>query len=373
MKLIKHKLRKAKKASERLPELVVDKAAALNPLGVNEPDAPKLSEVPQITSETIGEHREEVLSGARKYIYPLQHSKHRIVVITSTIIVFTILSFLVYCTAALYRLYQYNAFLYRVTQVLPFPIARTGGTYVNYENYLFELRHYVHYYETKQQNLFGGQAQVGQFRKQALNDVINNAYVKILAGKNSVKVSNKDVDAQIAVVRNQNRLGSNDKVFADVLRDYWGWSIADFKRSLKEQMLATVVAAKLDTHAQQRAQDALKHLHDGADFGDQARIASDAGDKANGGDYGFGITRNNPNIPPEVIDQLFKIKVGQVSDIILASKTDATQPNTLEIIRVNSSDGNTINAQHISIKLTDISVYIDELKKKQPVKTFVHF
>ena len=127
MKLRKH-LKKAKKVSERLPELVSDKAAALNPLGTNEVEPPALADVPQITSETIGEHREEVLSGARKYIYPLQHSKHRIIVITSTIIVFTVLAFLVYCTAALYKLYQYNTFLYRVTQVVPFPIARTGGT-----------------------------------------------------------------------------------------------------------------------------------------------------------------------------------------------------------------------------------------------------
>lgn len=372
MKLRK-RLRKAKKVSERLPELVADKAASLNPLAINEQEPPQLKDIPQITTETIGEHREQVLSGARKYIYPLQHSKHRIVVITTAIIIATMLAFLVYCAAALYRLYQYNTFLYRVTQVVPFPIARTGGRFVDYENYLFELRHYVHYYENHQQNKFGGKAQVDQFRKQALQDVVNNAYVKILAERSKVKVSDKEVDAQIAAVRNQNRLGSNDKVFADVLRDYWGWSITDFKRSLKEQMLATKVAGKLDTTAQARANEALKHLHDGGDFGDQAKVASDAPDKAGGGDYGFGITRNNPNIPPEVIDQMFKIKAGQVSDIILASKTDSSRPNSLEIIRVNSSDGNTLTAQHISFNLTDISTHINELQKKQPVKTYVKF
>ena len=38
-----------------------------------------LSDVPRITSDTVEEHREEVLSSARKYIYPLQHSKHHVV------------------------------------------------------------------------------------------------------------------------------------------------------------------------------------------------------------------------------------------------------------------------------------------------------
>src|SRR3989344_3825146 len=282
--MILKRLRKVKKVSERLPELVADKAAGLNPLGTGEQEPPALRDIPHITSETIGEHREEVLSCARKYIYPLQHSKHRIVVITSIIILFTVLTFLVYCAAALYRLYHYNTFLYRVTQVVPFPIARTGGTYINYENYLFELRHYIHYYQNKQQDKFGGQQQIITFRKQALDDVINNAYVKILADKNKVKVTDKEIDAQIAAVRNQNRLGSNDKVFSAVLRDYWGWSITDFKRSLKEQILATKVAAKLDTATAAKAEGFLKHAKSGTDFGQLAKEASDAQDKENGGD-----------------------------------------------------------------------------------------
>ena len=371
VKFRKH-IKKAKKVSERLPELVADKAASLNPLGAPE-EPPELKDIPQITTETIGEHREQVLSGARKYIYPLQHSKHRIVVVTSTIIVFTILAFLVYCAAALYRAYQYNTFLYRVTQVVPFPIARTGGTFVDYENYLFELRHYVHYYQNHQQQLFGGQAQVKQFRKQALQDVVNNAYVKILAERNKVKVSDKEVDAQIAAVRNQNRLGSNDKVFADVLRDYWGWSITDFKRSLKEQMLATKLSAKLDTATNTKAHAVLVQLLGGADFGQWAKDASNAADAPNGGDYGFGITRSNPNVSPEVINQLFNLKPGQISDVILASRTDASRPNSLEILKVTANDSTTVTAQHISFNLKDVSVYINQLKAKQPVKTYVKF
>jgi hypothetical protein len=38
-----------------------------------------LSNVPRITNDTVAEHREEVLSSARRFIYPLQHSKHSVV------------------------------------------------------------------------------------------------------------------------------------------------------------------------------------------------------------------------------------------------------------------------------------------------------
>src|SRR4051812_46130178 len=117
--------KKAKQVRGIVSDAVVDKANTLNPLAA--PEEPKVvEEVPRITNETIAVHREEVLKGARKYIYPLAHSKHRIVIITIGLLVTAILGLLVYCSMALYNFYQYNTFLYRTTQVVPFPIARAG-------------------------------------------------------------------------------------------------------------------------------------------------------------------------------------------------------------------------------------------------------
>ncbi|HUP13417.1 MAG TPA: hypothetical protein VM187_14430, partial [Niastella sp.] len=84
--------------------------------------------VPRITTETIAAHREQVIGSARKYIYPLQHSKHRIIAITTGLIIAAIIGFFSYCTLALYRFHSTSGFMYRVTQVVPFPIARTGGS-----------------------------------------------------------------------------------------------------------------------------------------------------------------------------------------------------------------------------------------------------
>jgi hypothetical protein len=365
---IRRRLKRAKKEVKELVPVAKDKAATLNPL--TEPDnQPTLAEdVPRITNETIGVHREEVLSGARKYIYPLRHSKHRIVMVTSAIITTAIIGLLIYCFLGLYKLYQYNTFLYRATQVLPFPIARADNKYVNYEDYLFELRHYVHYYQTQLQSDFAGndRDQLLRYRKQALTDVINNAYVKTLAKQNNVKVSDKEVDERINEVRNQNRLGSN-KVFSDVLRSYWGWSVSDFRRLLKQEILSEKVAAKLDTATTQRAASVLGQAKGGADFAALAKqVSDDASVRANGSDYGFGITKSNPNISPQVVDALFKLKPGQVSDVINAGPT-------LEIVKVLTNDGTTVTAQHISFNLKSINTYIDPLKAKNPPHAYVHF
>jgi parvulin-like peptidyl-prolyl isomerase len=365
---IKHDLRKtSKQVRELVPETVVEKAANLNPLAA--PDAPALTEdVEPITNETIAEHRESVLSGARKYIYPLQHSKRRILVVSSFITGVAVAAFLAYCVLGLYKFYQYNTFLYRVTQVVPFPIARSDGRFISYENYLFELRHYVHYYQSQLGRDFSGddKAQLVAFRKQALQDSVNEAYIKILAQNNHVSVSNKEVNERVTEVRNQNRLGSNDKVFADVLHDYWGWSISDFQRSLKSQILSEDVVAKLDTADEARAHSVLVQLASGGDFATLAKTYSDAPDKANGGAYGFTITDSNPNVPPQVITELFKLKPGEISPVVNAG-------TTLEIVQLTGRTGNTLTASHISFSLQPISTYIDPLKAQHPTHKYVKF
>lgn len=371
---MKKPFKRVKKVKELIPDRIAEKALTLNPLTPEEPTV--VESVPRITNETIAEHREEVLKGARKYIYPLQHSKHRIVVVTLSLTSVAIVTFLVYCVLALYHFYQYNTFLYRVTQVVPFPIARADGNFVSYENYLFELRHYIHYYQSQQQLNFAGgdRQQLTLFRQQALSNVIDDAYVKKLAGKNHIGVSNKEVDARISEVRNQNRLGSDNKVFADVLRDYWGWSISDFKRSLKQEILSEKVAAKLDQATNQKAQAALSQIKGGADFGDVAKaVSDDPSAKGNGGDYGFGITKTNPNVSPEVVDALFKLKPGQVSGIILASPVVRSAPPSLQIVKVTQNDGKTVTAQHIVFNLKDTSIYVKQLEKQNPPKLYVKF
>jgi hypothetical protein len=360
------KRRRFKKVRKMVPAQMPE----LNPLAKKQEVAPSLENVPRITNETIAVHREEVLKGARKYIYPLQHSKHRIIVLTSVILTAALIGFLVYGGIGLYKLNQHNTFLYRTTQVIPFPVARVKSNFIAYENYLFELRRYIHYAETQQAENFttaaDKQSLVEQARKQSLNDVVQNTYTKMLARQNKITVSDKEINERIQQLKDQNRLGSNDKVFSDVLRDYWGWSIDDFKRSLKQQILADKVVAKLDSQASSKADAALAQVKGGADFADVAsKVSEDRGAKVNNGDYGFPITKVNPNVPPQVVDALFKLKPGQISGIIDTG-------TTLEIVKLDKSTGNSVTAHHISFNLKDISEFTKELKNKYPPHVYIH-
>lgn len=324
--------------------------------------------VPRITTESVAASREEVIGGARKYILRLGHTKHRIIGITVTLLVMAIISFVSYCTLALYRFQSTSGFLYHVTQVVPFPVAKAGPNFVSYESYLFEVRHYMHYYQTQLKLDFNspeGKQQLIAFKKQALEKVINDAYVKQIAKQKGITVTNKQVDDQIALLRSQNRLGDSDAVFEDVLRDYWGWSVNDFKRSLRDQLLSQNVAAALDTTTQDKANKVLAKLKNGADFAELARkYSDDQSSKVNGGDIGV-IERNKRDITPQTMDALYRLKPGQFSEVINTGYT-------LEIVKnIETESSGKIHAAHIVFNFEDISGQLNDMKDKQPTRVFI--
>ncbi len=326
------------------------------------------SETPRITNETVAEHRDKVLSRARKYIYPLQHSKHKIVLITTGLFLAAVISFFTYCTLALYHFKTNSGFLYGVTKVIPFPFAKVGGNFVAYENYLFELRHYVHYYETQQKVDFSsvvGKQQLADYERRALQKVVNDAYVKQLAAKNNVSISDRELNDEITLVRSQNRLGSNEKGFEDVLKENFGWSLNDFKRSLKQEMLAQKLVATLDKTTLAKAQAASAELVAGAKFEDMAKkYSEDKASAATGGEYGFLIDKTNRDLAAQVTQTLFQLKPGQVSDIINTGFT-------LEIVKTIEFQDQKVRAAHITFSLKDINYYLNPVKDKEKTRLFI--
>jgi hypothetical protein len=325
--------------------------------------------VPKITNETVTEHREEVLSSARKYIYPLQHSRKRIVYISTSIVILAVVFFFTYIGVELYKFQSTSGFIYGVTQVIPFPVAKVGSRWVSYESYLFELRRYMHYYQTQQQvNFFtpNGIKQLDSYKLQALNQVITNTYVNELASENRISISNQAVNNEITMIQSQNRLGSSQQQFNAVLSDFWGWNEADFKRELRQQMIQQAVTAKLDIKAEKEAQTVLNQLNHGANFGTlAAKYSSDTLTKNNGGQFPSPVAINDPNISPIIAQALFTLKPGHVSGILNTGYT-------LEIVKVIQDQGNNVIGAHISFSLQPISTYIAPLEKQQKPIYFIH-
>ena len=329
-------------------------------------------DVPRITNENVAEHREEILSGARKYIYPLQHSKHRIVLWTTSLFIVTVLVLTTVAVMLFYRQQTTSRFMYQVSKVVPFPVARIGNNLVAYENYLFELRHYIHYYETQQQLSFDTQAgadQLADYKKRALDDVVNLAYVKILASELDVSVTDAEIDEQIRIAREQNRLGSSDDILEDVLSNYWNWSINDFRRSLENELIVQKVTRVLDSDTENKAREALAKLQAGQDFGEVAKeYSDDIGTKESGGEFGE-VDASNRNVSQATVDTLLNLPEGQLSGIkVIPYQTGYA----LEIVKNLEDKGDSARGAHIIFQLKDISETLNDRKEEQPYRLYIN-
>lgn len=356
-----------------VPKVASDKVKALHKrvrrTSVQEQTEEALRAVPRITNETLAEHRETVLRGARKYKYPLQHSKHRIVIVSVALLVAGIVAFFVFTSLSLYRFGSTSTFMYRVTQVVPFPVARADDRWVSYESYLFELRRYMHYYRTQQQVDFtteSGQIQLDAYRPRALDQVIRDAYVKQLADDNNVSVSQSEINTALQTLKAQNRLGDSNDELATVTQKFFGWSVADLRRQLRQELLNNKVAATLDTAASTKANKLLEQLKGGADFAELAKANStDESTKDKGGVYAdTAIAYGSQEVPAQVIRALEGLQVGQISDVIIT-------PGAFEIVKLTGIKDGKYQAAHIQIPFEDIQTYVDPYEASNPPRIFI--
>lgn len=325
--------------------------------------------IPKITNDSVAEHREEILSRARKSVNPLRHSRKFIVKLSIGIFATTMIAFLIGCSLALYQFQSTSSFIYGVTRMVPFPVAIADGRFVSYESYLFELRHYMHYYQSQQGvnfNTDSGQRQLKVLKQRSLDQAIDRAYVAKLADQHDVQVLPSEVSNQVRIAQNQNRLGASNAVFQSVLKEFWGWSVADFRHELRLELLDQKVAATLDTATTNRAQTTYRQIQQGADFATLAKtVSDDAATKANGGKYSFVVTESTRDLSPLVIDALFSLKPGQTSGVIDTGYT-------LEIVKVLSVDGPKRQAAHIAFNYKDISTYTAPIRKQHQSTNLIH-
>lgn len=335
----------------------------------NEPTTPDDNKgLPRITNETLAETREEILKGARRFVYPLQHSKHRIVILSSLLGIAVALSFLAYSTFDLYARKSTSTLMYRVTQVIPFPVAKVGSSFVSYEEYMFEIRQYVHYFENQEKLDFSqpeNKQQLESQRKEALDRAIKKFYIRKLAKENNVTVTEDEVNKEVELYKSQNRLGSDEQVLKDVLKDYYGWTINDFKRQLTSRILSEKLIDKLDTSARERANSALAELKSGADFAQTAnKYTDDTNTKGKGGEIPFLIDEQDRNVPSQMTKKLFELKAGEHSDIFSVGYG-------LEIVKNLENKDGKIRASYILFNFKNIESFINSAKEKTPATVYL--
>lgn len=318
----------------------------------------------RITNDTVAQHREQILQEGRKFKYPLQHTKRRIVIVTSLIVVGAIALFGVVAWWQLYKVQATGAFMYRVTTIIPFPVASIDGAQVRYNDYLNILRSNMHYLSSQEGVNFkteDGKRQLADLKERALSQSVEYAEIKKIAREKNIAISDQELEDQVQRIIGQQSFGGGVSYFSSVLKKEYDQTYDQWKDTVRLQMLRNKVYAAVDTKAQNRADAALKQIKAGTPFSDVAKNnTDDTVHKNNGGDIGV-LEKGKADLPPELSNALFALKKGEVSAVVPSKQG-------LFILKAIETDGSKTHAAAIFFKYTAFDDMIKKLQSDNKVK-----
>lgn len=323
----------------------------------------------RITNETMSKHREEILTGAKKFKYPLKHSKYRIAIISIVLLVLTLVTFAAFSYSLLYKQQNIDDFAFRISKIVPFPVASVNGSWVRFEEYLFEVRQNAHYLINQENvdfNTPDGEIALKDLEKAALTRVEDNEIVRQLARQNHVSVSKDEIDAKIESVREAGGIGEGDQTLEDTLRDFYGWGINDLRRSIKAQLLKEKIVYSLDTETKTKARDVEKLLESKEITFEDAvkKYSEDQLTKDKEGVIGD-VSESDHDLPPLIVTTIFNLKDGEISEVI------STRFGLHIVKRLASEKNGKVKAAHILFKWQDPQTFIDKYRQDVEIKSFI--
>jgi hypothetical protein len=214
--------------------------------------ASKIPESTRITTETIAHHRERILAGGRRFKYPVQYARHKLVFNAIIITFVTLLALISVGYWQLYSSQSTGSFTYRVTRVLPLPAASIDGQTVRYSDYLMKYRSSIHYLETKERvNLQSedGERQSDFVKQQAMDDALADAYAAKLAKASGVTVTDADLEVFLTQQRQSSDGAVTQATYEAVILDYYDWSPSEYEHAMKTKLLRQKVSFEIDQTA----------------------------------------------------------------------------------------------------------------------------
>lgn len=321
----------------------------------------------RITNETVAEHRERILAGGRKFKYPIQYAKHKLVINTLLIVLGAVVVLGVISYVQLYQLQNTNSFFYRLTKIVPVPVASVDGAAVRYSDYLMYYRsseHYLLQYDGVKKNTESGQRQLDYIKRETMNNAIADAYASKIAKQNNISVDDKDIDAIIDQDKNtQDGRISQEAYDASALR-ILDWSAEEYKLVVRKGLLLHKVAYFVDENATKKQKQAVELAKQpNADFNQIATNLSDEKSKVVSGATGLiKISGSFGGVSAEAA----KLQKGQVSGAIKSSTGDGYY-----IVRLAEKTDTHVNYDFIHVPLTEFKTKLDNLRSSNKINEYI--
>lgn len=322
----------------------------------------------RITNETVAEHREKILAGGRRFKYPVQYARHKLVFNAIIIAVVTFIVAVIVIWWQLYLAQNTTTFFYRITRVLPLPVAVVDGQQVRFSDYLVGFRSQEHYLQNKEGvNLYANenQKQLEYIKRQALNDAIADAYAAMLAKQKGISIADGQIDEAIERQRrSSDGLTSKDTYDAIVL-DQFNWTPEEAREVTAARLLRQEVAFQVDDTASKQLKLVRAALKNEDDFG---KIASSV-PAFDGVKVETGVTPLVPSSNQDggLAEAASKMKAGTVSSVIRSTTGDGYYFVRL----IDKSEDGRISYEFIKISLTKFDKKLQSILKSDKVHEFI--
>lgn len=314
----------------------------------------------RITNETVAEHRERILAGGRRFKYPVQYARHRLVINTIIISVIALVAIVAAVWWQLYPQQNTSTFFYRITRVAPLPVASVDGQSVPYSHYLSAFRSQEHYLQTKEGvdlHSKENKQQLDYIKRKALDDAVADSFAAKLAKESNVSVTDKQVDAAIAHQRASRDGVTSKETYDAIVMDHFNWTPAEAREVTERKLLRQEVAYKVDKNASTQRDQVLEKLKTESDFDKVAAAIAPMGEAR----VQAGVT---PLVPSNNQDgglaiAASKLEVGKMSEAFRSTTGDGYY--VVKLLE-KANDGR-VRYAYIKIPLTMFENRLAEVRK----------
>lgn len=323
------------------------------------------TQVAKITNTTLEEQRKEILNKGKKFKYPVQYSKNRLVgnaLIIALVILITGSGLLWY---QLYQAQNTGEFIYRFTTVIPFPVANVDGENALYRDYLMEYRANMQIANAKKDEIESAnnvKALSVLNKNKAMKNAIANAYAQKKAREMGISVSEKEIDEAFDAQRKTQNTELTESALYKIAADNYGLSPSEYRRMFIElPLLRRKVTAEIDKNAAKTRDEVVKYLNDNSN--DFSKAAEHFGDKIEYNKPGKVRKTNIDGGRSKVASQL---NVGEVSKPFISNAGDGYY-----IVKLIEKSDNEISYESIKIKFTEFNSQLEKLEKEGKVKKYI--
>ena len=315
--------------------------------------------------EKVEERREEVLATGRKFKYPLQWTKHRVVINTILIAIVVMAIVAVGGWLALYRFNMTDEMLFRITKIVPVPVASVDGEDVRFSDYLMLYRSSILSIERQSGQLGDGgsiEDLRNRYRRAALDEAEEYVYAIKLAKENDITVSNEEISAEFD---RHVKIGSTDRSeasFLKIIEDNFGLSKSEYERML----YLNLIKAKVEEAVDQKASDIATRV--------EALIAEKDGNyeavaEALGGEIQYEETGglvSTQNIDGGRASEAFKLEPGGQSGRFISMNGDGYY-----FVKLVSKTDTEVNFVSIKVPFTEFQTRFSSLRAEDKIHELI--